>query len=89
MKKTIATSMTVLGIVLVAAGASQAASITNLVPASELNAFCANKPANAHVTAQFTQADGTVVTGTIECEMASGNSDGSLSSVVSKVRTIR
>ncbi len=83
MKKTIAASLSVLGLALVAGSAVQAASITDLVPAAELNAFCANKPANAHVAAQFTQADGTVVTGTIECEKANvAGASGTLTSVM-------
>ena len=83
MKKTIAASLSVLGLALVAGSAVQAASITDLVPAAELNAFCANKPASAHVAAQFTQADGTVVTGTIECEKANiAGVSGTLTSVM-------
>ncbi len=76
MKKTIFASLAVMGVVFGAAGAAQARSITHLVPAAQLNAFCATKPANAHVNARFTKADGTVVTGTIECEKANGGHAG-------------
>ena len=76
MKKTIFVSLAVAGIVFGVAGAAQARSITHLVPAAQLNAFCANKPAYAHVNARFTRADGSVVTGTIECEKANGGRSG-------------
>lgn len=89
MKKTLATTLSVslaaslaaLTLAVVGTSAVQARSITNLVPAAQLRAFCATKPANAHVNVQFTQADGSVVTGTVECEKVSGGRGGSLSSV--------
>ncbi|HHS81950.1 MAG TPA: hypothetical protein ENJ68_00385 [Devosia sp.] len=87
MKKTIATTLSVslaaslAALTLAVAGTSavQARSITNLVPAAQLRAFCATRPANAHVSVRFTRANGSVVTGTVECERVSGGRGGSLS----------
>jgi len=73
MKKFATTSLTVLALVLATTATGQAHSLEDLVSSAQLDAFCADKSANAKVQVQFSDAAGQMIEGTIECEYASFN----------------
>ena len=45
-----------------------AANINKQIPAELILGFCADKPANSETRASFTASDGSIVTGTVECD---------------------
>lgn len=69
---------TSIAVLLLLTHAVQAENINKKVPAEVLDAFCATQPVGSETKAQFTAADGSVITGEVECEAedrASGSDD--------------
>ncbi len=77
MKKSLATSIALIGILAAASGPAFASSINDLIPRATLQKFCSDKANNSRNAVQFTFNDGAVIKGTIKCEAEYFNSDSS------------